>query len=143
MPLVPNGSLLRCQSVQVYHHHLPPVGAGISSESGQCCYIYGSYSVCTLFFRFRRGRPLHNVLALVFRILTEDPAILLANSIPRVSLKFSLTFPLLPKRNRSFRTLFLMPLLHSGYAKVSSRTSVLSRSFLQHCPCLVHNDRGP
>jgi hypothetical protein len=33
-PLVPSGSLIRCELVQVYHHHLPLVGAGKSSESG-------------------------------------------------------------------------------------------------------------
>jgi hypothetical protein len=42
-PLVPSGSLISCQLVQVYHHHhLPLVGAGKSSESGQCSYISGS-----------------------------------------------------------------------------------------------------
>jgi hypothetical protein len=50
-PLVPNGSLVGCQSVQFYHH-LPSVGEAKSSESCQCSHIYGSYTVCRLFFRF-------------------------------------------------------------------------------------------
>jgi hypothetical protein len=52
-PLIPSDSLIRCQSVQVYHHHLPPVGVDKSSESVLCSYIHYSYSVCS-FFLFQR-----------------------------------------------------------------------------------------
>lgn len=39
-PPIPSGSLIRCQSVQVYHQHPSfPIGVGKSSESGQCSYI--------------------------------------------------------------------------------------------------------
>jgi hypothetical protein len=34
--LVPSRSMIRCQSVQAYRHHPPPVGAQKSSKSGQC-----------------------------------------------------------------------------------------------------------
>jgi hypothetical protein len=54
-PLVSSVSLIGCQLVQVYHHHLPLVGSAKSSETGQCSYISGSYSVCSLFLSFRRG----------------------------------------------------------------------------------------
>jgi hypothetical protein len=56
-PLVLNGSLTGWQSVQVYHCHLPPVGASERSKSSQCLHIYGSCSVCHLFLRFRRANP--------------------------------------------------------------------------------------
>jgi hypothetical protein len=80
-PFVPSGSLIRCQSVQVYHHHPSfPIGACKTFESGQCSYISGSYSVCSLFFRFGRGRPLHNVLTFTFRSLMEVPTICFATS---------------------------------------------------------------
>jgi hypothetical protein len=66
-PLILSSSLIGCQWVQVYHHHPSPVGAAKSSESGQCSYIYGSCSVCCLFFCFGGGQPFHIVQSLTFR----------------------------------------------------------------------------
>jgi hypothetical protein len=57
-PLVPSGSLIGCESVQVYYHHPTfPIGGGKSSESGQCSYISGFYSMCRLVFRFGGTDP--------------------------------------------------------------------------------------
>jgi hypothetical protein len=65
----PKSSLIGCQSVQVYHHHLPLVGAIKSSESGQCSYIYDSYSKAAsrLFFCFGGIQPLHYVRTLIIQ----------------------------------------------------------------------------
>jgi hypothetical protein len=60
-PLVLSGSLVRCQLVQIYHHHRSPVGAVKSSKSGQC-----SYSACCVLFCFRPGWLLLNVLTFIF-----------------------------------------------------------------------------
>jgi hypothetical protein len=115
--LVPSGSLLRCPLVQVYHYHLPPVGAGKNSENGQCSYISGSYFVCSLFFRFGGGRLLHNVQSINFRSLIEVRTICFATSSSTLYLKVLLSVLLLLRYNRSFRPWFLMPLLHSGCAQ--------------------------
>jgi hypothetical protein len=57
-PLVLSGSMIRCQSVQVYRHHPSPVGACKSSESGQRSYIYVSSAVVSsLFFCFSGADP--------------------------------------------------------------------------------------
>jgi hypothetical protein len=69
------GPMISCKPVQVYHYHLPPLGAAKSFESGQCSHIYGSYFVCHLYFRFRRDQPLHNIQSLIFCSLTEVPTI--------------------------------------------------------------------
>jgi hypothetical protein len=110
-PLVPYGSLIGCQSVQVFHHYLPPVGATRGSESFQCSYIYCSYSVRRVFFRFGRGRHLHNVLTFVFR---EGSTIPFTTSRTRAFLKILPGVLYLLRRNSSLRSRFLMPLLHSG-----------------------------
>jgi hypothetical protein len=52
---------------------------------------------------------------------------------PRVSLKVSLTFPLLSRRNLFYRFRFLMPVAPDA----SSRTSILTGFLVQYCPCLV------
>jgi hypothetical protein len=74
MRLTWHGFLIGCQSIQVYHHH--PVSTdrwSKTSESGRCSYISGSYSVCSLFFHFEGGRPLHNVQSVVFLNPLESP----------------------------------------------------------------------
>jgi hypothetical protein len=52
---------------------VPPLSsfpvASKTSESGWCFYISGSCFVCSLFFCFRGGRPLHNVLTFIFHSL--------------------------------------------------------------------------
>jgi hypothetical protein len=71
---------IRCQSVQVYQYHTTfPIGESISSESGQCSYISGSYSVCILFFRFGEGRLIHNVQS---HSATRWKSQLLASALP-------------------------------------------------------------
>jgi hypothetical protein len=68
-----------------------------------------------------------------------SPDCLLCNSCSTVCLKVLLSILLLPRRNRSFRPRFLMPLLHSGCA----RHRFLQGFLLQRCPCLVPDDRVP
>jgi hypothetical protein len=54
--LIPSGSLIGCQSVQVFPHHASlPFGEGKSSRNGHCSYTFSSYSMCSLFFPFRGG----------------------------------------------------------------------------------------
>jgi hypothetical protein len=150
-PLVLSGSLIGCQSAQVYHHHLPPAGASNSSECGKCTFIHCSYSVRSFFFRFRGSRRLHNVLTLIFRVLAEDAAVLFTISSPRVYLKVSLTFPMLSSRRCCLLLRPLIPLLivlsflrrscriaprsltqllHSGSFRLSSLPPVLSGFFV-------------
>jgi hypothetical protein len=83
--LVPSGSLIGYQSIQVYHHHLLQVDAARSPESGQC-----SYSMCQCFLHFRGGRPLYKVQSLIFLILLEIPTARFMTSNPMVSPKILL-----------------------------------------------------
>jgi hypothetical protein len=48
------------------------VGAGKTSDSGQCSYIAGSYAVFNLFFCLGGGQLLHNVLKLILWGLMKD-----------------------------------------------------------------------
>jgi hypothetical protein len=118
IPLVPSGSLINCQSVQVCHHYPSfPIGAGKTSERGRCSYISSSYSVRSPFFRFGGGRPLHDASTPIFRISTEDPAANLTTTSAKVCLGASLTFLFMnvfffPRCSCCFGLRFLMPLLH-------------------------------
>jgi hypothetical protein len=160
-PLVLSGSLIRCELVQVYHHHPAfPFGGGKTSCSGRCSYISGSYSLCHFFFHFGGGQPHHSVLTLIFWIL----AIFFVISNPRVSLKVSLTFPMLFSRScclllhpmmplavvLSFLRCIcriasrsLIPLMPFSFAWRLFPNVILSGFFLQHCVCLVPDDRVP
>jgi hypothetical protein len=60
------------------------------------------------------GQLLHNILTLVFQILTEYPTVRFMISSPVVCLKALLSVFLLPRCNDSFKTQVLMQLLHSG-----------------------------
>jgi hypothetical protein len=135
-PLVPSSSLIRCQPVQVcYHHHSFSLSAGKRFESGQCSSVSGSYSVCSLFFHFGGGQPLHNVQSLIFCSLMEVLTVFFANSNLWVCPLASYNVSLLPRHGShlllhplmllpvilSFLRCschlalrFLMPLLHSG-----------------------------
>jgi hypothetical protein len=53
---------------------------GKTCESGPCFYISGSYSVCSLFFRFGRNRLLQNVLTFTFHSRMKVPNIRFATS---------------------------------------------------------------
>jgi hypothetical protein len=110
---ITSGSLTGCESVQVHHPNLPPVGARISSKSGQCSYIRSSYFGCRLFF-FGGDGPLHNILKFIFCSPMEVPTVCFAISSSTVCLKDLLSVLLLPRRNRSSRSRSLMPLLHSS-----------------------------
>jgi hypothetical protein len=136
-PLVLSSSLIGCQSVQVYPHHPAfPLGGSKSSESSQCSYISGFYPVCSLFFRFGGGQPLHNVLTFIFHSLIKVPTVFFTTSSSTVCLKVLLSVVLLPRCNRPFRPQFLMPLLYSGCAR-HLFLNVFSRFLLQHCPFQV------
>jgi hypothetical protein len=94
-------------------------GGGETIQSGWCSHISGSFYAniaSRFFFRFGGGRPLHNVQSLIFRNSTVDLAIRFAISRPVVFLKVSITFPVLSNR-RSFRSRFLIPLLHCCCAR--------------------------
>jgi hypothetical protein len=115
---VPNGSLIGCQSIQVYHHHPSfSISGGKTTYSGRCSYISGSYSVFSLFFRFREGRPLHNVLTFIFQILIEGSTL-------HYTISSTTSFPkILPdvlslsRSSCSFKSWSLIPLFHSGFAR--------------------------
>jgi hypothetical protein len=134
-PAAPSGSLIRCQSVQVYHHHpVFPIGGGKTTSSGQCSYISGFYSVCSLFFLFRRaptppqcpvtcfsqptGNPdcsLHDLslrVSLTFPVLSSHSCCLLLR--PLVPLTIALSFL---RRSCPLTSRSLMPLLHSSCAR--------------------------
>jgi hypothetical protein len=89
MPLVPSGTLIRREPLQVYHHHLPLVRAGKSSENCRCAYINGSQTSSSLLFCLGACRLLHNALTYIFLIPTEGPAAILAISSPIVCLRTS------------------------------------------------------
>jgi hypothetical protein len=116
-PLIPSSSHVGCQSVHVYQHHLPPPGAAKSSKSGECSYIYSSYSVCHLFFCFGGGRPLHNVQLLIFHNLMEVWTVCFAISSSMVFLKILPNVLSFLRHSCSFNSQSLILLMHSGCAK--------------------------
>jgi hypothetical protein len=105
-PLVPSGSLIGCQSVQFYHHHPAfPIDEGRSYECGQCSLCFRLLLRCIwsrLSFRMGPTPPEYPVI--YFRNLMEVPNVLCAVSrFSRftVSLKISLTLPVLSSRHRN------------------------------------------
>jgi hypothetical protein len=104
-PLLQAGYVIRCESVQVYHHHLP-VGA---AKSAQCTHMYGSYTVCHLFFSFGGGRPLHNVQSLIFSLM-DVPTICIVTSSSTVFLKILPSVVLLPRHGSCLLLHHMMPL---------------------------------
>jgi hypothetical protein len=118
-----------------------PIGPGVSSlsyfsarggggtESGQCFYISGSYSVCRPSFRLGGGRPLHNVLTFIFRTLMEVPTVCFA-----YCLEVLLSVLLLPRCNRFLGPGSLCYCCILGPSVVSYRPSVLQELLLQNRP---------
>jgi hypothetical protein len=72
--LVPSGSLIRCQAVQVYRH-LPSLPRA---------------ALLTSLLSFRKGQPFHNGQPLTSRIPVEDPTIRFSISSSTVLLKILL-----------------------------------------------------
>jgi hypothetical protein len=115
---------LHCSLLMAIRHEWP---TGIISKSALHSYMSGSQAVCS-------GQLLHNVLTLVFQILTEDPTVLFTISSPTVCLKALLSVLLLPRCNCSFRPQFLMQLLHSCCAP---RFFPNVRTYVQGSPCNI------
>jgi hypothetical protein len=111
--LVPSSSLIRCQSVQVCHHHPPlPICESNSSESGQSMTLI---LLCRLFFRFGGGWPLHNVHSLIFCSLMEGLTVCFATSSPVDFLKILPDVLSFLRRSYSFKSRSLIPLLPSWH----------------------------
>jgi hypothetical protein len=95
--------------------HRVPVDPGTSPSScfsdrwrqnyleWRCFYISGSYSVCSLFFRFGGGRPLHIVLTLIFCSLMVVPTIRFATSSSAVFQKILPDVLSFLRRSHSFK----------------------------------------
>jgi hypothetical protein len=109
-PRVPRGSLLRCQSIQMYHHHPSP------PPFGQNCLKWSVLPHFRLLLRvqsvfpFQRGRPLHSVQSLTFRKPLEIPA-------ARFTISSSRAFLNVLLRSCCLRPRALIPLSHSGCAR--------------------------
>jgi hypothetical protein len=90
-PLILSGSLIGCQSIQVYCHYLS-------------FHIMTHHRTETirenLFFCLGDGQLFQNVLTLVFLILSEDPTVCFTISSPTVCLKVLLSVLLLPIHNQ-------------------------------------------
>jgi hypothetical protein len=130
---------MECQSIQVYHHdpafpiggaELPSVAGAPTSLVVTLCAVSSSVS--------EGGRPLHNVLTLMFRSLMEISTIFFAISSSTVFLKILQDVFSFLRRSCSFKPV--------PYAVVAFRlrpTSALSGFLVQHCPCLVPDYRVP
>jgi hypothetical protein len=119
-------------SLQAHRHFFFSGHCSKNFESGWRSYTSGSSAVCSLFFCLGGGQLLHNVLTLVFRILTEDSTSRFPARwfIPRSCRVPSASFDVVAP-------LSLGPLFHCckpGSSIVSSRTFNLSRFLLQQCP---------
>jgi hypothetical protein len=97
-PLVPNGSLIRCEPFQVYDHH----------------HLYWGLCFWCLFFCFRGGWPLHSARSLTFHNRMEIPTAHFTTSNLRVCLTVLLNALLLPRRSCHLAHRFFIPLFHSG-----------------------------
>jgi hypothetical protein len=114
--LDPSGSLIRCQSVQVYHHPPFPVGAGRRFESGDApLHLWLLLCVQSLLL-FQRGPTLPQCPDTHFLQSKGSPDCFAISS-PTVRLKVLLSVLLFPRCIRSFTPQFLMLLLHSGHAR--------------------------
>jgi hypothetical protein len=100
------------------HHHTPQDAINkFLLLACVCSYIPGSYSVCSLFFPSGGGRPLHNVLTFIFRILTEDPTVRFTIFSPMFFLKFMPDVLSLPGCSCCLKSQFLVPLLRLCLAR--------------------------
>jgi hypothetical protein len=95
-PLVPSGSLIWRQSVQVYHILLfcsvQAKGSGL--VNAPISVALKLLLIVSSFIWGGGGGGLHNLLTLIFRCIMEVMAILFAISSPRVSQKVLLRFPM-------------------------------------------------
>jgi hypothetical protein len=136
--LVPSGSMIRCQSVQLYHHHLPLVGVGKSSRTDQCSYGYGSSAVSSLFFCFGGASPLHNVLMPIFHSLIENSTTHFTTSSPIICPRALLNALWLPGHSCRLVPQSFSPLLHFGHG-----CRLLSSIHLSGAPLAALSLPGP
>jgi hypothetical protein len=124
--LVPSGSLIRCQSVQVYYHHpaFGRVGRNYLVWPVLMLWVQSSLS-------FRRGPTPPQCPDIHFPQSDGSPVCIAISSFT-VCLKVLLTILLLPRCNRSLGPGPLCRCCIPVAPDVCSRMSVLSRFLLQH-----------
>jgi hypothetical protein len=105
--------------------------------SGQCS---GIYSVYGLFFCFRGGRHLCNVLTFIFHSLMKVPTLCIVAFSSAVCLEVLLSVLLLRSCSRPLRP--PIPKTYPGCAQCLFLNVLLS-FLLQHCPCLAPDDLVP
>jgi hypothetical protein len=113
-PLILSGSLIRCESVQVYHHHLCSFPRAVLWTS----------------LRFRGGRPLHSVQSVASRNPVEDPTIRFLISSSMVFLKIQPDGLYFLRNSCHLAPRLLKMLLHSG----PFRHTFLTICLLWMCP---------
>jgi hypothetical protein len=96
-----------------------------------------------LLFMFWKWLSPPQCFTLVFQILTRDLTVRFTTSGPMVFPKILPDVLSFLRCNCSFKPWFLIPLMPSGFARVSSRTSVLSEFLVQPCPSPVPDDSVP